>query len=68
MTRAIRSKRQAPVEGDQVLQEVWRLKDELSAAYGHDVKKLFAQARRHQAKGRKRPLSPMRGKTQRNAK
>jgi hypothetical protein len=32
-------------EGDLVLQEIWRIKDELSAARGHDVHRLFAQAR-----------------------
>ena len=33
---------------DQVLQEVWRIKDELSAARGHSVEKLFADIREHQ--------------------
>jgi hypothetical protein len=32
--------------GDDVLREVWRVKDELSAARGHDIHKLFAQLRR----------------------
>jgi len=31
--------------GDVVLQEIWRIKDELSAATGHDVHRLFAEAR-----------------------
>ena len=31
--------------GDLVLQEIWRIKDELSAARGHDVHRLFAEAR-----------------------
>lgn len=34
--------------GDVVLQEVWRIKDALSAAYGHDVDRLFAEARERQ--------------------
>jgi hypothetical protein len=34
--------------GDVVLQEIWRIKDTLSAAYGHDVDRLFAEAREHQ--------------------
>ncbi|MBI4327815.1 MAG: hypothetical protein HY674_21495 [Chloroflexi bacterium] len=34
--------------GDVVLQELWRIKDTLSAAYGHDVDRLFAEAREHQ--------------------
>ena len=35
-------------EGDVVLQEIWRIKDELSAARGHDVHRLFAEARERQ--------------------
>ena len=31
--------------GDVVLQEIWRIKDSLSASYGHDVKRLFALTR-----------------------
>jgi hypothetical protein len=34
--------------GDLVLQEIWRVKDELSAARGHDVHRLFADARKRQ--------------------
>src|SRR6266516_4216619 len=34
--------------GDVVLQEIWRIKDTLSASYGHDVKRLFAEARERQ--------------------
>jgi hypothetical protein len=34
--------------GDLVLQEIWRIKDELSAARGHDVHRLFADARKRQ--------------------
>ncbi|MBI4026020.1 MAG: hypothetical protein HY360_13625 [Verrucomicrobia bacterium] len=30
--------------GDVVLQEIWRIKDELSAARGHNVHRLFADA------------------------
>jgi hypothetical protein len=33
---------------DLVLQEIWRIKDTLSAAYGHDVDRLFADARERQ--------------------
>ena len=36
--------------GDLVLQEIWRVKDELSAARGHDVNRLFAEARARQNK------------------
>ena len=31
--------------GDVVLQEIWRIKDTLSASYGHDVDRLFAEAK-----------------------
>jgi len=34
--------------GDLVLQEIWRIKDELSTAHGHDVHRLFAEARKRQ--------------------
>ena len=33
---------------DEVLQEVWRIKDQLSAARGHSVEKLFASIRKRQ--------------------
>ena len=35
---------------DDVLREVWRIKDELSASYGHDLDRLFAEARERQRK------------------
>ena len=34
--------------GDLVLWEIWRIKDALSAARGHDVHRLFADARKRQ--------------------
>jgi hypothetical protein len=34
--------------GDVVLQEMWRVKDTLSASYGHDVDRLFAESRERQ--------------------
>ena len=34
--------------GDVVMKEIWRIKDELSASYGHDVDRLFAEARERQ--------------------
>jgi hypothetical protein len=34
--------------GDVVLQEVWRAKDTLSARYGHDLDKLFAETRKRE--------------------
>ena len=33
---------------DLVLQEIWRIKDALSASYGHDVKRLFAETRQRE--------------------
>jgi hypothetical protein len=38
--------------GDLVLQEIWRIKDELSAARGHDVHRLFTEARKRQRRSR----------------
>ncbi len=32
-------------EGDLVLREIWRLTEELSAARGHSIDRLFAEAR-----------------------
>jgi hypothetical protein len=34
--------------GDLVLREVWRAKDTLSAAYGHDLDKLFEETRKRE--------------------
>ena len=34
--------------GDLVLREVWRAKDSLSASYGHDLDKLFAETRKRE--------------------
>ena len=34
--------------GDLVLQEMWRIKDSLSASYGHDVKRMFAEVRKRE--------------------
>ena len=33
-------------EGDLVLREIWRVKDELFAARGHNIYRLFANARK----------------------
>ena len=33
---------------DLVLQEIWRIKDELSAARGHSIDRLFTEARERQ--------------------
>lgn len=35
-------------DGDVVLQEIWHIKDELSAARGHSIDRLFAEARERQ--------------------
>lgn len=40
----------APTEGDLPLQEMWRIKDEMSAERGHSLEKLFAGLRERQAK------------------
>lgn len=39
-----------PGVADDVLREVWRIKDELSASYGHDLDRLFGEARERQRK------------------
>ncbi len=33
---------------DEVLREVWRIKDELSASYNHDLERLFRDAQNRQ--------------------
>lgn len=38
----------AKQSGDLVLQEIWRIKDTLSASYGHDVKRLFEETRKRE--------------------
>ena len=38
----------AKTTGDVVLQEIWRIKDTLSAAYGHNVKRLFVETRKRE--------------------
>jgi hypothetical protein len=38
----------AKPKGDVVLQEIWGIKDALSASYGHDVDRLFAESRERQ--------------------
>ena len=38
----------ATTEGDLVLREIWRIKDKLSAARGHNIDRLFADARKRQ--------------------
>ena len=37
---------QQATTGDLLLQEIWRIKDQLSAARGHDVHRLFAETRK----------------------
>ena len=34
--------------GDVVLEEIWRIKDTLSASYGHDVNRLFEETRKRE--------------------
>ncbi len=37
-----------PGVSDEVLREVWRIKDELSESYGYDIEKLFADIQKKQ--------------------
>jgi len=46
--KALKTEAIETTEGDLVLQEIWRIKDTLSASYGHDVDRLFAEARKRQ--------------------
>ncbi len=41
-------KNPATNERDLVLREIWRIKDTLSASYGHDVDRLFTESRERQ--------------------
>jgi hypothetical protein len=43
---------QQRIYADPVLQEVWRIKDELSASYGHDVNRLFEITKAHEEESR----------------
>ncbi len=55
---------------DLVLQEVWAAKDTLSASYGHDVSRLFTEARKRQKLSGHRviKLQPSDKRSQRKAK
>jgi hypothetical protein len=46
--------------GDLVLQEVWCAKDTLSARYGHDLDKLFAETRQAEKLSGHRLVNPPR--------
>lgn len=48
----------AKTSGDLVLREVWRIKDNLSASYDHDVARLFEETRRREAKSNHRLVEP----------
>ena len=43
---------------DEILAEVRRIKEELAAAHGYDVRKMLEEARRDQAQSGRRILSP----------
>lgn len=47
MSKTTDAQRAKPT-GDVVLQEIWRIKGTLSASYGHDVKRLFAETRKRE--------------------
>ena len=50
---------------DEVLQEIWRTKDALSAARGHSVEKLFADTRKHQKNSGHRVVNLSKSKARR---
>jgi hypothetical protein len=56
--------RPVKASGDLVLQEVWRAKDALSAEYGHNLKKLFAETRKREKRSR-HPLAGLPSKRRR---
>jgi hypothetical protein len=45
MKTDINTKPKASRSTDVVLEEIWRVKDTLSASYGHDVHRLFSEMR-----------------------
>jgi hypothetical protein len=49
MSKAIDTKIRK-TSSDLVLQEVWQIKDSLSASYGHDVDRLFAEVQERRKK------------------
>jgi hypothetical protein len=56
------------ITGDVVLQEIRRIKDALSASYGHDVKRLFEETRkREKLSGHPLVEPPLRRKTRPDA-
>jgi hypothetical protein len=46
--RKVIKKSKAECCTDEVLLEIWRIKDELSAAHGHSMEKLFADTRKQE--------------------
>jgi len=46
--RKIRKKLKTKCCADNLLREIWRIKDKLSAARGHSVEKLFADTRKNE--------------------
>jgi len=48
MKNEINTAMKASRDADVVLEEIWRVKDTLSASYGHDVHRLFAETREHE--------------------
>jgi hypothetical protein len=46
--KTLKSDAMEAIEGDLALRDIWRIKDELSAARGHSIDRLFADARKRQ--------------------
>ena len=46
--KAVKTETIERAEGELVLREIWRTKDKLSAARGHSIDRLFAEARERQ--------------------
>jgi len=46
--KAVKTETIERAEGELVLREIWRTKDKLSAARGHSIDRVFAEARERQ--------------------
>ena len=50
-----------PTLSDEVLREVWRIKDELSASYNHDLERLFLDAQERQRRSGRKSVNIQKG-------
>lgn len=50
-----------PTLSDEVLREVWRIKDELSASYNHDLERLFLDTQERQRRSGRKSVNIQKG-------